>query len=134
MKFVSALSKADLQSLDKARRRASSQRVRDRAHAIMLSAKGYKVNTLADIFDVDRDTISHWIDAWQERHLEGLADRPHPGRPPILSSQDREKLGEIARREPGQSQQIHTQLRQETGKAFSQSTLIRELKKMRTDI
>ena len=129
MKFVSPLSKTDLQDLDKARRSASAQRTRDRAHAILLSAKGYKVNTLADIFDVDRDTISRWIDAWQASHLEGLTDQPHPGRPPILSSQDREKLSAIALREPSHSQQIHAQLRQETGKAFSQSTLIRELKK-----
>ena len=46
----------------------------------MLSAKGFALEQLADIFSVDRDTVSGWLDAWQERGLDGLTDAPKPGR------------------------------------------------------
>lgn len=55
--------------------------VRQRAHAILLSAKGYKINRLADIFDVDRDTITNWLNRWDEGGLRALENKPRPGRP-----------------------------------------------------
>jgi len=62
-------------------------RVRQRAHAILLSAKGYRIDQLVDIFfpdlrsGVDRDTITRWLDRWQEDHFDGLEDAPRSGRP-----------------------------------------------------
>ena len=44
------------------RRNGPTHRVRQRAQAILLSARGYKIDQLADIFECDRDTISQWLD------------------------------------------------------------------------
>ena len=58
-----------------------------RAHAILLSAKGYRLDQLADIFEADRDTVSRWLDDWLTCGLEGLSDAPRPGRPGKLTDQ-----------------------------------------------
>jgi len=47
----------------------------------LLSADGYPIEQLAGILRADRDTISGWLTAWQNKGLDGLADAPKPGRP-----------------------------------------------------
>ena len=55
-----------------------------RCRAMMLSHKGYTINDLADIFDVDRDTITIWFNRYESQGIEGLKDQPRSGRPPKL--------------------------------------------------
>jgi transposase len=62
-----------------------------RAQAILLSEKGFAINQLADIFEVDRDTVSLWLDWWAEYEFDGLADDPRSGRPPILTDDTQKK-------------------------------------------
>jgi transposase len=82
MKFVSALSEADTTALETLYRDGSaSHRARQRAHAVLLSSRGYTLEQLADLLLADRDTISGWLDAWQTRGLNGLSDAPKTGRP-----------------------------------------------------
>ena len=85
MKHASLTSQqiAELQVL---RRQGTTHRQRQRAHAVLLSAKGYSLDQLADIFDCDRDTISRWLESWQQQGLEGLVDAPKSGRPPKLDA------------------------------------------------
>ena len=80
MKFISALAEADQIALEQMHLNGKNARQRQRAHAVLLSASGYKLDQLADILRADRDTISGWLDAWQEKGLDGLADAPKPGR------------------------------------------------------
>ena len=80
MKYVSALSEADQTALQELHHEGKSHRQRQRAHAVLLSAKGFTLDQLADILSADRDTVSGWLDAWQENGLSGLADAPKPGR------------------------------------------------------
>lgn len=62
-----------------------------RCRAMMLSHKGYSINDLADIFDVDRDTISSWFDKYESQGITGLQDQDRSGRPPKLD-EDQKKL------------------------------------------
>jgi len=71
-----------------------------RAHAIILSSKGYSLDELSDIFDVDRDTISIWLTRWEENGITGLYDEQRPGRPPIASPEERSKVKEIILENP----------------------------------
>jgi transposase len=71
--------------LRQAHKSAPTHRERQRAHAILLSAKGYCLDELADIFEADRDTISGWLDDWHEQGIAGLCDAPKPGRPRKLN-------------------------------------------------
>lgn len=81
MKFVKELDAKSKETLNELMRSSSSFKVRKRAHAILLSNKKYKIDTLAHIFDVDRDTISDWIKRWEEKGVKGLKDKPRSGRP-----------------------------------------------------
>ena len=80
MKFIPALTEADQVALETLHHKAKTHRQRQRAHAVLLSAKGFTLEQLADIFSVDRDTVCGWLNLWQERRLDGLADAPKPGR------------------------------------------------------
>lgn len=62
-----------------------------RCRAMMLSHKGYTINELADIFEVDRDTISSWFDRYESQGIKGLSDAPKSGRPSKLR-EDQKKL------------------------------------------
>jgi transposase len=81
MKFVLALSEAQRASLEQVYRHGSAHRLRQWAHAVLLSAKGFTLEQLASMYEVHPETVSGWLDAWQERGLDGLADAPKPGRP-----------------------------------------------------
>ena len=80
MKHVSALSDAQRASLEHVHRYGSVHRLRQRAQAVLLSAKGFTLEQLAALCDVHPETVSGWLDAWQKHGLDGLADAPKPGR------------------------------------------------------
>lgn len=80
MKFVTLDERqtADLRELHK---NGKSHRERQRAQAVLLNARGISLDELAFIFECDRDTVSGWLDLWQEGGLPALADAPKRGRP-----------------------------------------------------
>ena len=81
MRFVENLSVEKKNTLFELMRTSKSYKVRKRAHAILLSSKKYKIDQLASIFDVDRDTIADWLGRWDENGVLGLQDAARPGRP-----------------------------------------------------
>lgn len=81
LRFVAPLDSHTEHRLKDTMRTSPVFRVRQRAHAIVLSAKGYRIDQLVDIFEVDRDTITRWLDRWDEDHFDGLQDAPRSGRP-----------------------------------------------------
>jgi len=81
MKYVTNLTGHTKLMLHELIRTSSSFQVRRRAHAILLSSRKYKIEQLASIFSVDRDTISDWIDRWDKFGMEGLNDALRSGRP-----------------------------------------------------
>jgi transposase len=49
---------------------------------VLLSARGYAVPQIAQIFEVGEDTVRTWLHRYQEHGADGLEDAPRPGRPP----------------------------------------------------
>jgi len=98
MKFVQPLTPAEAELLRQFRKSGLTQRERERAHALLLSARGYTREQLADIFDVDNDTISGWIDRWHERGLDALADAPKSGRPSKLDAPAQQQVRDALER------------------------------------
>lgn len=88
MRFIQ-LEKDSIAALEKIRKTDSRYRVRDRAHAILMSNQGLKIKQIAAIFGVDRDTVSGWFGRWHEHGLAGLADAPGAGRPPKLNPDEK---------------------------------------------
>ncbi len=87
MRFIENLSRENKSLLFDLMRNSKSYKVRKRAHAILLSSKRYKIDQLASIFDVDRDTISDWLNRWEVKGVQGLQDAQRPGRPPKQTTQ-----------------------------------------------
>ena len=83
MRFIS-LDESEMKLLDQVRKIHQSYRVRDRAHALILSHKGKKMDEVAEIFEVSRDTVSDWYTRWESGGLNALQDAPGRGRKPKL--------------------------------------------------
>lgn len=129
MRFVSPLTDSDLQALTEAYQRGEKPALRRRAHAIVLSHKGYTINQISDILLATRETVSLWLDAWEADGLAGLRDKPRTGRRPIYDTQDRERLRNLISEHPHQIKAVQARLEQETGKSSCTATVKRALKK-----
>ena len=57
MKFIKPLSEVEKRTLEDARRSHHRFRVRNRAQALLLNARGYSIAQLQKIFEVGRDTV-----------------------------------------------------------------------------
>lgn len=86
-----SLKEEDRQLLELLKNRGSSERVRDRCHALLLSDKGYDIGSLSDIFSVHRDTVSNWITKWNTKGKDGLLDKDKPGRPRRFTEDEEKK-------------------------------------------
>ena len=100
MRFVSSLTEEQTQALRELHKSSSTHRARQRAHAVLLSAKGYTLTQLADIFDLDRDTISQWLTVWERQGNAALSDAPKPGRPCKLDEATRTELIQTIQQAP----------------------------------
>lgn len=80
MKLVSALTDTDKEALTRLHCDSLTHRQRQRAKAVLLSAKGYTLEQIADVLDTSRTAVSVWLDRWQKGGLAGLADAPKSGR------------------------------------------------------
>jgi transposase len=49
---------------------------------VLLSARGYTVEQIAEIFGVGEDVVRTWLHRYEQGGPLGLDDRPRPGRPP----------------------------------------------------
>jgi transposase len=78
---IEPLSEEQRQVLERVRRRAVG-RVSQRAHMVLLSARGYTVEQIAEIFGVGEDVVRNWLHRYERGGPLGLDDRPRPGRPP----------------------------------------------------
>ena len=129
MKFVKPLAQDDINQLKALIKTRTSFRMRQRAHAILLSAKSYTLDTLADIFDVDRDTMSPWITNWECFGIVGLSDHAKPGRPPKMSEQEAEQALKIILESPQQVKAAIPKISAQLGKEVSRDWIKRLLKK-----
>ena len=91
LKFVQPLSEAGQQELQAIYQNHPSFRVRQRAHALLLSYQGYTINQLQAIFQINRDYISLLIDRFNAQGIQGLEDAPRSGCPPIYTADEIEQ-------------------------------------------
>lgn len=106
-----------------------NHRVRMRAQAVLLSDRRYSIDRIADIFEVDRDTVRAWLARWDDDNTDGLEDDPHAGRPAILPTEEKEAALKLASRAPRAPHRQLSALERQTGKVISRATLKRLLKR-----
>lgn len=80
MTFIRSLSVSERKALKKLARREVG-RVSERIHMVLLSARGYAVPQIAQIFETSEATIREWLERFEKEGVEGLRDRPRAGRP-----------------------------------------------------
>ena len=85
-RFVAALSEEGQRQLEGLWRSGRSHRVRQRAHAVRLSAKGYTLDQIADVLEVDRDAVSPTLDRWERGGAAALEEGHRPGRQPKVDA------------------------------------------------
>ena len=126
-KFVKPLIDEQRAQLTQIMKSSAPQRTRMRAHAILLSERRHSIDQIADIYQVDRDRVSAWLDWWEQYHFDGLDDDPRSGRPPTLTEKEQEKAVRLALEEPRSERQGLAQIAVKLGKALSRDTLKRLL-------
>lgn len=128
-KFIKTLSQEEHKRLVENHQTSGNFRLRNRSHAILLSVEKFPIAEIARICRVDRDTVSLWIDNWNEYGEKGLEDEEKSGRPPILAKEEQEKAIEIALRNPKFPHRQLEEIKKQSGKEISQDTLKNLLKK-----
>lgn len=99
-KFVQSLTAEQQEELRRIHKTDGSSRRRMRAHVILLSFRRYSINQIADIYEVDRDRVSQWLDWWNAARFEGLDDDPRSGRPPKLNAEEQAQAVAQTLKEP----------------------------------
>lgn len=129
MKFVAPLTEAEREKLTDLFNHHNSPRVRKRAHSILLSDRGFTIPEIVRIYQVDRDTVSHWFDRWQEKRFEGLSDKARSGRPPKLLIEEQKIVIESLEEDPRAIKKAEEKVYRETDKTVSKWTIKRIAKK-----
>jgi len=128
MRYIK-LTKNEKNILDERMRSNISFREHQRIHCITLSSRGYKMNELSDIFEVDRDTIGHWFNSWEEEGIDGLKDDPKNGRPRSLTEQESTEVIQLVEENPRQLRRIIPLIEERFRKKVSKDTVKRTLKR-----
>ena len=89
MRFITSLSTEEQAQLQTLVHDGFNHRERIRAQAILWSHKGYKIKQIADLCEVDRDTVSRWLSRWEQQKHQGLKDALRSGRPTALTDQEK---------------------------------------------
>jgi transposase len=88
IKFVQNLTGFQIGELNQLMENNPDAQTRLRAQAILLSNKGRQIDDISAIIDCHRNTVSRWIDQWNERSIDGLLRNQGQGRRPTLEEHE----------------------------------------------
>jgi len=131
-KFIKTLSDEEHNKLLRNHQSGDNFRIRNGSHAILLSWGKFSIAEIAKICRVERDTVSLWIDNWNELGEAGLEDAEKSGRPSILTLEEQAKAVEVGLKNPKFPHRQLGEIMRETGKEISSFTLKNLLKKKTT--
>lgn len=100
MERMQSLSDEELRQLEAQRRSAPTDRVRDRCEMILLAHQGLTPAQIAARVPYARSTILRFIDRYTAEGVNGLLDRPRPGRPRRVTRDYESRLLQVARMDP----------------------------------
>lgn len=100
MRHVDELSAEQQAELERLWKEGATHRERVRAHAVLLSARGVRIEELAEFFGAERDAVGRWLSRWEKGGVAALADRPRSGRPRALDKAASEELVAAAQASP----------------------------------
>jgi transposase len=130
MRTVYQLKPKELAEIEQAMRQDKRAEVRQRAMAIRLLHLGQKPSEVAEQQLVSVPTIYNWHKLWREQGIEGLANKPKPGRRAKATEAYCQKLEEMLDKEPAAygyrfaiwtTDRLRAHLEKETGILLSES-------------
>jgi transposase len=77
-----------------------SKREYRKASAILEKADGLTYEAIAERHGVHKETAKRWVKAYTKHGLDGLRDKPHPGRPSRYTEAQRRRIVELALQSP----------------------------------
>ena len=120
MKSVTNITdKAIITTLHNACRLGPTPYLRERAHAVLLSHRGYSLEQIADILGTQYQTISRWIDQWEDQGVRGLYKSHGGGVPVTFSPKEVERIHELIEKEPRRIRHAKAVIEEETKKNFA---------------
>jgi transposase len=75
--------------MSKNKSQTTNWKERRRFHAMKLKSKGWKRREIAAAIDVSEGAVSRWFKQVEEKGKESLQARPHTGRPPELTNEEK---------------------------------------------
>ncbi len=128
-KFVSELSETQIAQLNDLLESDWNVRTKQRAQAILLSNRRYSIDAIGLIVEYHRNTVSRWIDQWQERGIDGLLENEGRGRKKALSQAEEERVLEWLKDDDRSTRGRLAKIQKELGKTISAATLRRLFKR-----
>lgn len=100
--MVVAIARTDLTARELRAAAAKSQdaKAARRMLAIALVLEGADRRTAAKTCGMDRQTLRDWVHRYNENGLDGLSNRPAPGREPLLNAAQKAELAALVRKGP----------------------------------
>lgn len=131
-KTVSPLAESDREELHRLVKEDPNARVRMRAEAILLSAKGYSIKAISKIKEVHVITVSRWIDQWEERGVDGLLEAEGRGRKRHLTEGEQQEVARWFDETPAprSASAVVARIGKVFGKTVSKDTARRLLKRL----
>jgi len=125
MKYVKSISEPIESTLIEAMRNISNYRARMRAHAILLSSRGFKIKEICKIYEVDRDTVSIWFDKWEQYGIVSIFDSYRSGRKKILTKEEERIVLDEIKVNPRNLKAVASEVKRITNKSLSVKTIKR---------
>ena len=109
VRFIQDLSPETQRLLERIYQESKRAQVRTRAHWILLSFRGFRIEQLIDTFGVSRRTIHYWFQKWENQKLVGLYYRAGRGRKPKFSSDQKPQVKEWVKSSPKRKKKVISQ-------------------------
>lgn len=85
----------DFQRIRKAVGSSASSRMRERYEVILKFAELQSISKVSSELGLDRKTVRKWLSRFQEKGMEGLADKPRSGRKTVLSDSKQDMIDNV---------------------------------------
>lgn len=128
MRHIKGLTRETLKMLDRIYKQSKYYQVRQRAHCIQLTSKGYKISELMKIFKVSRNTIYNWLNSWESSNLVGLYNQPGRGRKKTFNSVQEQQIKDWVKATPKSLEKVPEKIQKQWQIKVSKKTIKRVIK------
>ena len=128
MRYIKGLTKDTSLLLKRIYKQSKYYQVRQRAHCIQLSYQGYKISELMEIFQVSRNTIYNWFNAWELSKFSGIYNSYGRGRKKLFTVEQEQQIKNWVKETPKNLGKVQEKILREWGNTVSKKTIKRIIK------